>query len=119
MRSERVQAAHKAAQKARIEAKVKKGYVDAVNKDGTIKSLGFLNSQPIQRAMVEVNEGIRRARSDLFIALDDLEVSKITGDGMEAATEAAQVATLVVQNREAAKQNSRRKGVSLTNSGSA
>lgn len=111
--SERVQAARKKSQQLRLVAKTKKGYVDTTNKDGTLKSLGYHNSQPQQKVLHAAGVALNEARADLALSVEDLAVAEIDGVGLEAAQTAVQVNALIVQNMEAAKNV--RRGVSLTN----
>ena len=105
MRSKKVQAAVKEAQKNRIAAKTKKGYVDTVGKDGEVTKLGFFASQQEQKTAAAINQGIRTARSEYVTAIDDLGVAEITGEGLETARENVGVTQLILQKREAAKRS--------------
>lgn len=115
-RSKRVQAAQKKAQNARIKAKLKtKSYVDKVGDDGVVTELGYLNNQQPQKTMAAKDAAIKKARVDYDLAIEDLAVAEIDGEGLEAAKENAYVAKAVWQNLEAA--NVKRPKVSLTNVG--
>lgn len=126
----KVQAAKKAAQLSRLEAKEKGSKVDkdgnskyagssVEDKDGnvTITDLGYYANQPKQKVRAAENQKVADANLALTDALENLEVAEITGEGIDGATEAASLASMVVQNLELAKSVARSGGVSLTNAG--
>lgn len=116
-RSERVQAAQKKAQLARIEAKGKtKTYVDKVGKDGKVSQFGYLNSQQPQKTMAAKGAAITKARADYELAIENLAVAEIDGEGLEAAKENLYVTKSVLQNNLAAV-STKRSVRSLTNAG--
>ena len=118
-RSERVQAAQKKAQLARHEAKGKtKNYVDKVGKDGVVTQLGFLNSQQPQKTMAAKGAAVIKARADYELAIEDLAVAEIDGEGLEAAKENVAVTDLVLQNNIAAA-STKRSSASLKAAGGA
>jgi hypothetical protein len=103
--SARVQKARKAAHKKRLAEKKAnlKGYPE------------FYANQPLQKVRAAKNEEIRSANANYVVAVEDLQVAQITGEGLEAAQEAVAVSGLIVQNLEQAKRE--RPGVRLTNAG--
>lgn len=118
-RSERVQAAQKKAQLARIEAKGKtKSYIDKVGKDGVVSQLGYLNSQQPQKTMAAKGAAVTKARAEYELAIENLAVAEIDGEGLEAAKENVAVAELVLQNNLAAA-SVKRLGAALTSVGGA
>ena len=98
--TKRVQAARKEAQEKRLARKGKKDYPE------------FYANQPLQKVKAAANEEIRRAKQSAKDAAEDLEVAEITGEGLEAAQEAAMAAYMLVAKLEAGKRT--RPGVSLT-----
>lgn len=111
MSSKRVQAAKKTAQLLRLEAKEKGSkldkdgnskYAGSANSDGETLNEGFYAKQPLQRVKQERAEKMLGARTAYATALEDLEVAEITGEGLEAAQEAATIAGMVVTNMQMA-----------------
>ena len=117
-RSERVQGAMKKAQRARHEAKGKKGYVDKVGKDGIVSQLGYLNSQQPQKTMAVKHAAVVKARAEYALAIENLAVAEIDGEGLEAAKENVAVTELVLRNNIAVA-SVKRAGASLTAAGGA
>lgn len=103
--TKRVQAARKEAQEKRLARKGKKDYPE------------FYANQPLQKVKAAANEEIRRAKQSAKDAAEDLEVAEITGEGLEAAQEAAMAAYMLVAKLEAGKRT--KPGVSLTARGDA
>ncbi len=92
--SPKVREARKVAQKARIAAK-KKGKGNDYAK--------FFANQPQQLVKAQINEKIHAARDELKDAAEALQIAEITGDGLLAAQEAAQVANLYLSKLLASK----------------
>jgi hypothetical protein len=103
--SEKLQAARKQAQKARLKKKGKPGYAE------------FYASQPLQQVKAEENEAIRKAKSDQRNAIEDLKLAEVTGNGLKKAREQIQVTRLIVQQLVAQKAANKHPGVSLTAAG--
>ncbi len=130
MVTEKVQAAKKAAQLSRLDAKAKGSKLDkdgnskyagssVEDKDGnvTITDAGYYANQPKQKVRAAENKKIADANTALADALENLEIAEISGKGLAAATEAAGLASMVVQNLELVKSVAGAGGISLTNAG--
>lgn len=105
--SEKLQAARKQAQKARLK---KKGDPDYPV---------FYASQPLQKVKAEENEAIRKAKEDHRNAIEDLKLAEVTGKGLKKAREQVGVTRLIVQQLVAQKAANKHPGVSLTAAGGA
>lgn len=118
-RSERVQEALKKAQLDRLAAKEKrKAYVDTVGKDGLVSKFGYLNSQQPQKTMAAKAAAVTKARVEYELAIEDLAIAEIDGEGLETAKENVYVTKTVLANFIAAA-SVKRSGASLTNVGGA
>lgn len=103
--SEKLQAARKQAQKARLKKKGDDDYPE------------FYAKQPLQQVKAAENEEIRKARQDVGNAGENLKLAEVTGKGLKDAQEALPVARLVLYNLLEAKRQKKHPGARLTSAG--